>query len=539
MPQKKIALLASDVINKIAAGEIIENCASIVKELIDNALDAGATNIQILTSGAGRELIEVSDNGCGIVAQDLSMAFLRHATSKISAVDDLYTLSTMGFRGEALASISAVSKVTLHSAVEGAVGVKVEAEGEKIVEESTLPRQKGTTVSVRELFFNFPVRQKFQKNASYEIQEINKALVSLILPFTEVAFQWSSEGKEMFHLTTPRDLITSIEMLLGKNFAKELFPITVNKADFSLTGYLSNPQSVKSNKMGQYVFVNRRFITSPLLAEAVKEGYGTRICHDKFPSFVLFFDLPKELIDVNIHPQKKNVRFQKEKEVASFIKEAVARALEKRAVPAFVTEKNFIESELKSFSFSPAPLLFSTHSPLCEQEESLFQLVAVIDSFFLIKNKEFFLLDAQRARSRIFFEKMEKQTIEVELLLIPYIIEVTPLKRRAIDEQAALFEKLKISLRPFDESSYIIESLPVGFCEKKVSLFIDHLLEGKGKKEDFFSQPFKLSKISAFSFSDAEALLRELMKCTNPYQCPENRPLMIPWPKEEIQKLFK
>jgi DNA mismatch repair protein MutL len=339
MALSRIRVLNDQTINKIAAGEVIENPASVVKELVENSLDAGATSICVEIQGGGRQLIRLSDDGCGMSHDDALLCLERHATSKICEVEDIQDLLTMGFRGEAIPSIAAISKLTLLTCprLEGEKkeeGTLILVEGGRIISCSSAARSPGTTIEVKSLFFNVPVRRKFQKSPAFDSQEILKMLGLLALAYPAVQFELISDQKSL--LKTPlspqplsfHDLLGKrLESVLGKEHASALLPLKFQKSSFELEGFIGSPTSHKPNRTGQHLFINQRLVVSPLIAAAVREGYGTMLPNHRYPLFVLHLRMPGSLLDVNVHPQKKEVRLRQEHQLKEIIIEAIQTAL--------------------------------------------------------------------------------------------------------------------------------------------------------------------------------------------------------------------
>lgn len=538
--KKKIHLLDDSLINKIAAGEVIENSASVIKELVENAIDASAQKIEISTKGAGRHLIAVSDNGSGIEREDLPFSILRHATSKIKEADDLFALSTFGFRGEALASIAAISKVKISTCTASEdVGHALYAEGGKILNQNHCARQRGTTIEVHDLFYNTAVRKKFLKSESSENREIHKVLTQVALASPHVHLKWIEDGKEEFSLPAERDLILTIREILGKDWEENLFEIEHQKQDYFLEGYISQPSFSRSNRSGQYLFVNNRPVSSPLISEAICQGYGTRIPQGRHPHFVLFLNVKPHLIDVNVHPQKKEVRFGDEKRLYDFFVEAVMKALENKYQPLFATQP--LPSSPPAFVLPVAPLII----PFKEAQEKKFSppsfsLLAIVD-FHLLMEKEglFFLVDAVRARRRIFFERItESAQVPMQQLLFPKTFELNHLKSQVCEKNMPLFEELKIGLHSLGNRFFMIDALPIGIDEEGVLDLIDALSEERSEKKIAFSLNH-LIKRKRLSYEEGYKVIETLFSCTQYHTCPEGKPIVLPWPKEEIKRLFQ
>ena len=322
-----IKLLPDSVANQIAAGEVIQRPASAVKELMENALDAGATQIDLVVKDAGKAMIMVVDNGCGMSETDARLCFERHATSKISKAEDLFAIRTMGFRGEALASIAAIAQVELKTRrKEDEVGVKIVNEGSVVKEQSLVPMQPGTTFTVKNLFFNVPARRNFLKSAQAEMRHIVEEFTRVTLMNPEIGFTLTSDGKEIYHLY-PGNLKQRIMGLFGNNYEERLLPVKQEAERVRIDGYIVKPEFAKKTRGEQYFFVNKRFIKHPYLHHAIENAYMEMISSDSFPGYFLNIEVDPADIDINIHPTKKEVNFLEVKLVDAILHAAVRKPI--------------------------------------------------------------------------------------------------------------------------------------------------------------------------------------------------------------------
>lgn len=325
---RPIQVLSDEIARQIAAGEVVERPASVVKELCENALDAGATMITVETREGGKSYIRVSDNGSGIAREDIPLAFLRHATSKIRSADDLLSISTMGFRGEALYSIAAVSKVTLVTKrPEDETGSRVTNEGGTLGEITDAGCPDGTTFAAEDLFYNTPARLKFMKSQQAETAAVNTVMMGIVLSHPEVSIQWIHNGKTLMHSAGDGSLRNAVYALYGREVARCCIPVDLEKNGVRLTGLLGQPEIVRNNRNQEHLFVNGRMIQSPLLARAVERGYGTLLMVQKYPFFVLDLKIDPEAVDVNVHPNKLQVRFRDEQSLFGTVMSLVSAAL--------------------------------------------------------------------------------------------------------------------------------------------------------------------------------------------------------------------
>ena len=327
-----ITLLPENIANQIAAGEVIQRPASAVKELLENAVDAGATEIQLFVNDAGKALIQVIDNGRGMSETDARMAFERHATSKIKSIDDLFHIKTMGFRGEALASIAGVAQVELKTKKTGeSIGSCIEIENSIVLSQEPVATNEGTNISMKNLFFNVPARRNFLKSNASELRHIVDEFIRVAMSFPEIFFSLSSNGQEIFHLEKG-SLKQRIIQLLGNNYNAKLVSVKEETDYLTIYGFVGKPETSKKTRGDQYFFVNNRFIKSPYLNHAVMNAFSDMIAKDSFPMYTLFIDLDPSRLDINVHPTKQEIKFEDEKIIYAFIQSAVKHALAQYSV---------------------------------------------------------------------------------------------------------------------------------------------------------------------------------------------------------------
>ncbi len=346
-----IKLLPDSVANQIAAGEVIQRPASAVKELMENALDAGATQIDLVLKDAGKSMIMVVDNGCGMSETDARLCFERHATSKISRAEDLFNIRTMGFRGEALASIAAIAQVELKTRrKDDEVGVKIVNEGSVVKEQTLVPMQPGTTFTVKNLFFNVPARRNFLKSAQAEMRHIVEEFTRVTLMNPEVGFTLTSDGKEMYHLY-PSNLKQRIISLFGNNYEEKLLPVSQDSDKVNIHGYIVKAEYAKKTRGEQYFFVNKRFIKHAYLHHAIENAFMEMVPQDSFPGYFLNIEVDPADIDINIHPTKTEVNFLDVKLVYAILHAAVRKAIGQHNLSSMI---DFDESADLNNDFSKA-----------------------------------------------------------------------------------------------------------------------------------------------------------------------------------------
>jgi DNA mismatch repair protein MutL len=394
----KIRVLADHVANQIAAGEVVERPASVAKELVENSIDAGAARIAIEIEAGGRRLLKVSDDGEGMVRDDAVLAFERHATSKISVTDDLAAIATLGFRGEALASIASVAKIELITSTEGGkAGTKVIIEGGRMRDVKDAAHPRGTTITVKDLFFNVPARRKFLRSEATETFHLTNLVTHYALAHPEIAFTFANNGREVVRASPAKDLRERAYQIFGEEFLENLLEVNGGHPQVvRVIGYVSAPRDRRTSRDSQYLFVNRRFVRDRMIGRALSEGYRSILPHGVYPAALLFIETPPEEVDVNVHPAKTEVRFRRSAAVADAVRDAVRSAL---AAAGYVHEEK--ETARRSFDLQtqsasaaaanhslpqtpePIPVIVPVFDPppvTREQQQSRMEFVALIES---------------------------------------------------------------------------------------------------------------------------------------------------------------
>ena len=322
-----IRLLPDNIANQIAAGEVIQRPASAVKEILENSIDSGATHIKLIVKQAGKSLIQIIDNGCGMSETDARMCFEKHATSKIRTADDLFNIRTMGFRGEALASIAAIAQVELKTRQHGEqLGTCIEIEGMKVLKQEPCQTPEGTSLAIKNLFFNIPARRNFLKSDAVELKNIIEEFQRVALANPKIGFQLFSNDNEVYHLKGG-NLKQRITQLFGDNYAQRIVPVEEKSYALEVYGFVGKPEFSKKTRGEQYIYVNNRFIKSAYLNHAVTAAYSEMLTKDSFPFYVLFLDIDPSKIDVNVHPAKHEIKFEDEKLVYTFFNLGTKHAL--------------------------------------------------------------------------------------------------------------------------------------------------------------------------------------------------------------------
>ena len=509
---KKIALLETEVINQIAAGEVLENPASAVKEMIENSIDAGSFQIDVEISGGGHQLIRIEDDGTGMGRGDAIECLQRHATSKIRQTDDLLQLSTMGFRGEALAAIASISELEIQTS-DDVESTRLRSEGGKIISIEPCARNRGTTIDVRSLFYNTPARQKFQKSPSSSAAHVLKVIQTLALAHPEISFSLKSNEKAVFKVENDLDWRTRCKKILG-SLAHE---VTHEIGTYSVRGLIGSPEEAKGNRSGQYLYLNRRPIFSPLVARAVKQGYSTRLNDSVYPSFILFLELPPAEFDINVHPQKRDVRFQDDSKVFRLVERGVFKAFEPMSQVEFSEPLQFTRPEMEA----PAPLPWTFREEFqptfIEEKKSLYP-IAVIGSMALFSGEFFTLIDLKGAESRILFESSQKKGAASQSLIWPIEIE---LSGEEGENWAEELKEIGIEARLLAPRLLAIDALPIGVEASDVAdLIARYKIDRKGASAIC---RFCRARKKQFSLEEASLIERRLAECSDPIYDPLGR----------------
>ena len=586
----KIKALSEQTINQIAAGEVIESPASVVKELVENAIDAGASHIVVAIAGGGHQMVRVSDNGAGMGKEDALMCLERHATSKIEKADDLIVLATMGFRGEALASIASVSKVRIVTAEENATGTEIEVEGGKVLHIGAAPRARGTTMEVRSLFYNVPARKKFQKSVAASTAEVSKIVTHQALAHPEIGFELLVQEEAIFSVQgiSEQEMVDGISVrsaqLLGGHFETDVFKIDLKQGACRLKGVIGSPLAHRHNRTGQYLFINRRPVVSPLISYAIRDAYGTRLPSDRYPIFSLHLEIPSYLVDVNVHPQKKEVRLRDEGGIRASIQMAVDLGLQQGRSPAAPTleleEKLFVCEEAASHSAPffcaedlPASMFRQDFNPVSNGEgPSLVppecQTIGIFSHYLMVdSNTPLFasvaqcyakggvvLIDLLAAQSRIAFDNLIKNLEDKaprQGLLIPEVLTVSAEEEMLLHAYEEEMAKIGFEVRQCGKFKFIIEAVPP-FIEASRTLdavreILVELCQGEAGR---LSREERLRKVAqaacrfargrkkGFMIQEAEEIFKQLMQTSSPNFCPKGRSTMVYMSQDEIEKKF-
>jgi len=565
-PVNRIRLLPEHVANQIAAGEVVERPASVVKELVENALDADARRITVTIKAGGRSAIVVADDGFGMGRDDALLALERHATSKIEKAEDLHSIRSLGFRGEAVPSIAAVSRFTLTSRERGALaGTQIEIAGGKIISVADIGTAEGTTVEVRNLFFNLPARRKFLRSEQTETVHIEHIVTLCALAHPTVAFQLSVEDRTRFNLAPATELAGRLRELYGNQLVTQVLPVAFARGDMKVSGFVGKPGISRADRSQQHIFVNGRPVESKGINYALLEGYHTGLMKGKFPVTFLFLEINPELVDVNIHPAKREVRFRDEFAVRQCVIDAVRQALAPVG-PTFqpVTSTGWPQPAMPASTpvtatqtALPAMETASANSATVETEDGQWRVLGAIGRLYvLIESPEgLVLMDQHAAHERVLFERMLKElTVEnapAQKLLLPVTLELEARDAEFLAGNLKTLHKLGLGVSEFGERTFLIDAVPPYFkLDNLAQTFRDIVDELRQTGEQVHARRLGEDKIATtvcrhavkardpLQGEELRALLRQLHQCDLPYTCPHGRPTLIQISYAELEKKF-
>jgi DNA mismatch repair protein MutL len=578
----KINILDEATINKIAAGEVIERPSSVVKELVENSLDANATQIIIEIKKSGKDLIKVTDNGDGMPKEDALLAFKRHTTSKINHSDDLFNINTLGFRGEALASIASVSHTTLITKERNSVaGFHMDVIGGimKYSQERGCP--SGTTMEVKDLFFNTPARKKFMKTETNELRHIIDIVTRYALINKDTSFKLTHNNNTIIQSDGNQNLLNNIASIYGNEIAKDLLKVDYKDNKIKIAGYISKPSQTRTDKSQQSIYINNRYVKSTTVSDALYDAYHSLLFVNRHPVCILNIDIDPEQIDVNVHPNKSIIKFEQTDEIYNSVLEAAKQVLEENNlivdsdIKTEEAQMKFSEmSQVQDMDFLVKPTKYqfepSKQTLLSEDKQTEHKAAKVIEAsrkFPRMKllgqiNKTFFvaetndgmmLIDQHVVEERVLYEKFMAQHIRgrtaKQSLLNKEIIEVTPEETTFLNASLRDIEELGFEIEHFGDNTFLVRSVPVIFKRIQTKELLKDIITTTGKrnkvkeiKEEIITRMACRASIKAgdtVSIQEMETLIRELTECRLPYTCPHGRPIFIKITADELEKKFK
>ena len=591
----KIIQLDEILANKIAAGEVIERPANVVKELVENSIDAKATKVDIVIEDGGMALIEITDNGSGMDSQDAKLCFSRHATSKIQNDQDLFCIQTLGFRGEAIPSIASISNFVLKTS-DGTDGTTVVYEFGKLIDLQQSDLKRGTQITVSKLFQNVPARLKYVKSVNAEFAHIQNYVERLALSHPEIAFTLMHNHKLTFKTNGNGNLLEVIHQIYGLSVVKNMLPVAFENSEFKIEGYIGKIEVNRANKNHIVTLVNHRVVKNQIAMDAVNMVYRKYLADNRYPIAVIDIGIDPYLVDVNVHPSKMEVKFSKETELKELIMNGVSQALEgvnltyqvQEEKPVFkpkldqldldidfktdhhpvtpvlhenktVYQKpvsdNIVETE-PDFVMEPQKETISTVQPaLREMKKKIFVKAQVHGTYIICEDESgMYLVDQHAAQERInyeyFLEKYEHPDLSMRDLLIPITVEYPLSECMIIEERKDLLKKVGIELLPFG-NGFIIKQLPMWMNQIDEHIFIEDMINQvlKDNKINLISlQEHAIATLSCkaslkgnthLSAEGMQNIVDNLMRCDNPYVCPHGRPTIIYYSAYDLEKLFK
>ena len=569
-----IKILPENVSSAIAAGEVVERPASVVKELVENSLDAGATTIQITTEAGGKLLIEVVDDGCGIAQAEVLLAVARFATSKLQTVDDLFAIDTLGFRGEALSSIAAVSRLEMVTRAQGEeIGSKLNVDGGEIKPPSSIGSPPGTGIRIRDLFYNLPARRKFLKTESTERRWITRFVSRYALAYPSVRFQLQQEGRSLFNTSGNGDQREVLTEVFGLESARQMISIPPSQsAEISVSGFVSPPELNRSNRRELTFFVNGRWVQDPSMSAAVLQAYHTLLMVGRYPIAVLFLQVPPEQVDVNVHPTKSEIRFREPDRVFAVIQRAIRATLMGHTSPPRADlhstwSRNGLPSRSGVLSTDwgfagdsaldpSASHLLSPQGVLPAGTIPLLRAVGQIGTAYLVAEGPdgLYLVDQHAAHERILFEKMmaarDAGALESQNLLEAQTIEFSHSEATLLQENLKALEELGFVIEPFGERSFRLRAVPSLVTGKDPLFALRSVVEEFEENEEPLADALE-ARLAArickrvaikagqvLSLEEQRQLLRDLESCSLPRTCPHGRPTMIHLSVDALERQF-
>ena len=587
----QIHIMDEVLANKIAAGEVVEKCMNVVKELVENSIDAHATEIEVSLQESGIKEIIVRDNGCGMDPEDAEMAFQRHATSKLKKLDDLFTIESLGFRGEALPSIASVANVTLKTS-DGKVGTQVSLSGGKNMKIERCDLENGTTITVSNLFYNTPVRLKYLKNPYVELSYIVEYMNKMALSYSNIKFTLKNNDKILLQTDGNGDQLKVVYEIYGADITKKMIPVSGENDDYYIHGFISFPEVTKGNRNSITTLVNGRVIKNNELNKCIVDCYHTYIHKDRYPIIILNIEVDPILVDINIHPTKMDIKFSKMDSLKELIISLFSERLEELTlIPEVTVRDNYSlsevrkqiigkedkEEEVDNTKYEEIQLDFSVQEEKIEKtkkrkkevEDLPFEVEEKVEprikkmiprgvvllTYIVAENEDgMYLIDQHAAAERINYEKVLKEMKEskqVVDLLVPFKIELRKEEFILAKERLPMLESYGFVFDEFGFNTILVRSHPSWIPEERSGDILKRIVDLIVEKGNFDFDQFiwrmaataacRMSVMAGdyISIEDQEWILENIRYCENPFTCPHGRPTIITYTKYELEKLFK
>lgn len=581
----KIQVMNEDLANKIAAGEVVERCLNVVKELVENSIDAKSSKIRVSLKDSGILEITVADDGLGMDEDDAVLAFSRHATSKLKSLNDLFHIASLGFRGEALPSIASVSRVELRTSTND-VGTYLYLEGGQLIKKERYPLEKGTTITVKNLFYNTPVRLKYLKGLSTELSLIIDYMNKMALSYPNIKFILENNDKELLNTTGDGNLLKVIYAVYGIDVAKKMIEINGENDDYVISGYVAYPEVAKASRNVMTTLVNGRVIKNQALNRAILDTYHTYIPKDKYPVIVINISVDPILVDINIHPQKMDIKFSKLDELLSLVTSLIEKKLKEILLIPHASVRNIetiyevedslplekpksifdddndikIEKEVEEVSFdfqADSEVITNNEVPKEEYRIKKMHPLGIIHKTFIVAENEegMYLIDQHAIAERINYEKfmkeLSKENKDTTDLLVPIKLEYPKDEFLKIKEYLDVLKSIGVYLEEFGDHTFLVRRHPTfiykGREKDSIEKIISILLEkGTFSKEKFIEKTattlacrLSIKANDYISLEEADYLLETIRTCENPFTCPHGRPTIITYSNYELEKMFK
>lgn len=587
-----VHVLDDNTINKIAAGEVVERPASVIKELVENAIDAKADRIEVEIMAGGTSFMRVSDNGIGMSREDAEKAILRHATSKIVQVDDLQAIATLGFRGEALPSIASVSRFNLQTRQAGAeLGTEIKITGGKTTEIGVAGCNLGTTIRVEDLFFNTPARKKFLKTNNTESGRINEFIIKLAISHPEIAFKLINNNKSSLATPGRGDLKETLQSLYGASVGQSLLPLEFEDEDIKLWGFVSKPSAIRSSRSWQTFIVNGRIIASRAIAKAIDNAYHALIPKSGYPLIALNIEVPQHTIDVNVHPQKTEMKFEDESRIFKAVYKAVLDAVRPKGQVGQLGQlaaqadhvQQHVEKGLQELNFGQSVVNFplreekpamtwqegtialaqdksvkSVQSVVDEEEKlptaGMIPIGQVDDTYIIAQDGDsLYIVDQHAAHERVLFDRFSAQAehIPSQQLLVHLILDFSTHESQIIEENLELLAGLGFGLEPSGPNQFRLMEVPADVPSSQAEEFIREVLASMEELHRPTAAELRQAVLATtackaaikagfkLNYRQMEILLQELNDTAMPYTCPHGRPTIIKFSSDELAKMFK
>jgi DNA mismatch repair protein MutL len=555
----KITVLPGDVVNRIAAGEVVERPAAVVKELVENAIDAGATRVSVDVEQAGRRLIRVTDNGGGMASDEAALAFHRHATSKIRTEADLFTIQTMGFRGEALPSIAAVSKVRLVTVAAGApVGTEIRLDAGALVKQRDTAAAPGTTIDVSDLFYNTPARKKFLKSPATELGHVCQAVQRQALAFPAIHFRLSHDGHAVSDYPSARSLRERVQQVYGEALVDACAEVDEEDGALYLAGLACRPLAATGSRTPQDLFVNRRWVKNSAIAHAVYEGYGTYLARGRHPRFVLALTVDSRHVDVNVHPTKREVRFSDQERVHEWVRSRIQAVVRPASAPSRITAEYPLPA---AGTLSPPPSLVETAAepaqPYLPSVDLEVRPMGQIANRYLLAQigDEVQIVDQHTAHERVLFERLTAQfdagAIASQHALLPQMVELSAGEAVTVRAHREDLRRLGFEVEEFGQETVVVRAMPALVAQSDPQALLRSMVEDWEERDSTPSVQERYNAVLAtmachsavragrkLEQAEMRRLLEDWRDAGFPGTCPHGRRIAMRLTIEELDRIF-